>query len=427
MKCRMYVNGEQEKILDNILYGLKVAHNVILHDMFEKKINTKEKKDKDGKIIHYPDLNQAASASYLNKIRSEHPIINNVPASALSSNNGIIKNDIKKSLTSQVNKGNSLKGKVIKPVEFSKPTYYSKSHPRMSYTYQDSFTKIVPSTSKVCYMTLNKIGRVKIRGWNTSLRFGESKDQNFVEYATNNNKKLVTITIEKDNCGDFWIIFKLANVYKPICEEKTKGEVGIDVGIKDIVILSNGKKYENKNFKRSKKKRLKALNRRLARRYGYANEKFRDDQKKNFSLKPSKRYELARLSHAKLHRKIYRKRENYYNNLTTEIVANNSFIGVETLNVTGMFRNRHLAYALSDVSMGKVLEMITYKSKWYSRKCVSIDRWSPSSKRCSVCGYIYKDLTLNIREWDCPVCGVHHDRDINAAENIHDYAKEIAS
>lgn len=165
----------------------------------------------------------------------------------------------------------------------------------------------------------------------------------------------------------------------------------------------------------------------MARRYGPANEKFRKDLKENKKLKSSKRYEQARLSYAKLERKISQKRDYLYHNFTTQIVEENRFIGVETLNISGMFRNRHLAYSLSEAAMGIILSMIDYKSGWYNRECKAIGRWTSSSKRCNSCGYIYKNLTLKEREWRCPICGEVHDRDINAAKNIYDYAKGLVA
>ena len=134
------------------------------------------------------------------------------------------------------------------------------------------------------------------------------------------------------------------------------------------------------SLRKKNKKKLKALNRRMSRRMGYSNIKFRDERKKNPDLKQSKRYIDVKLAHAKLERKIARQRNHYNNEMTTEIVANNNLIGVESLRIRNMFRNRHLAYALSDAAMGSVLEMIKYKSEWYGRECKEINQWTPSSK-----------------------------------------------
>lgn len=144
--------------------------------------------------------------------------------------------------------------------------------------------------------------------------------------------------------------------------------------------------------------------------------------KHNAELTPSKTYERTVLKLSKLHRKISWKRDLYNNQITKEIVENNKFIGVETLNVSGMFRNKHLSNALSDASMSSILLMLQYKADWYGRIIQPINQWSPSSKRCSHCGYVLPKLSLSVRNWQCPECGTHHDRDINAANNIKYYA-----
>lgn len=486
MKCRLYPNKEEAKRIDDAIMGVQCYHNCALYDMFTNYSNTNPKpykpkkedklpkrkkretdkeyaercekyklesknkhlkrkkgetdkeyeerceqyelksKYKHGDIIHFANLESLMSAGYKNMLIEDHKIIACAVPSSITTNVGL-KADIKKSLGSN-------------PIEFQRPKYYSKSKPRRSYTYnQETFSKIhfiggkdgktkkkdseeLLENNNVFYISLNRIGTVKVRGWNKKIRFNEEHTIDFRKYVEINKKENVTITVSKDNCGDYWIIFKLSDVYKPINENCEKGEVGVDVGVKDIAILSNGKKYENKQFKKKNKKKLKALNRRMSRRMGYSNIKFRDERKKNPDLKQSKRYIDVKLAHAKLERKIARQRNHYNNEMTTEIVANNNLIGVESLRIRNMFRNRHLAYALSDAAMGSVLEMIKYKSEWYGRECKEINQWTPSSKECSSCGYKNENLTLAVREWTCPECGTHHDRDINAAKNILKYA-----
>ena len=271
------------------------------------------------------------------------------------------------------------------------------------------------------YFSLAKIGVVKVRGWNNRLRFGENQELDFLQYALSNTKNQVTVTVSKDNCGDYWICFKLSNVYRPMLQQRNN-TVGVDVGIKDISITSDGIKYKNPKFKKAQSKHSRAIHRRMSRRRGWANEDFRKDHKSDKTLCPSKRYEKTVLSNAKLERKIARRRSNYNHNITKDILSNNGMIAVETLNVSGMFRNRHLANALSDAAMGTVLAMLSYKAVWYGRVIKPIDQWTPSSKRCSCCGNILPKLGLSVREWTCPKCGTYHDRDVNAARNIMYYA-----
>ena len=117
-----------------------------------------------------------------------------------------------------------------------------------------------------------------------------------------------------------------------------------------------------------------------------------------------------------------RRRENYNHNVTLDIVNNASFIGIESLNVKGMMANHHLAYALNDAAMSDVLSKLKYKSEWRHVPIKEIGQWEPSSKTCSVCGYKRKNLSLSVREWTCSECGSHHDRDVNAAINIRNFA-----
>lgn len=434
MKCRLYPNNGCAKKIDDILYAMRVVHNAALFDTFTNLANTNEYVDKnDGSVVHFPNTRGMAKAKYIKKLAEENPCIKKIPAGALQGNNGIFINDVQKMLESQVledTSGSKSKKKtdgkkgVIRPVESSEPHYYSKSHPRKSYTYQQTLSSVTTKENRnVLYVNLSKVGSVKVKGWNQKLRFGENHDLDFIEYAAQNPKKQITVTVSRDNCGDYWICFKLQNVFKSM-KESNDSRVGIDVGISSLAVTSTGKKYENKRFKKNEKEHLKALNRRLSRRMGFANEKFRVERKSRQDLDVSKRYEAVMFSRARLERKIARKRDNHNNNISKDIVANYGNIGIESLNVSGMFRNRHLAYSLSDVAMGQFLQMIRYKSAWYGRTVKEIGRWTPSSKRCSCCGFIKKSMPLSVREWICPECKTHHDRDICASENIEHYAFE---
>ncbi|MFM6520384.1 MAG: RNA-guided endonuclease TnpB family protein, partial [Microcystis panniformis] len=111
-------------------------------------------------------------------------------------------------------------------------------------------------------------------------------------------------------------------------------------------------------------------------------------------------------------------RKDHLHKLTTQLVRENQTIVVENLAVKNMVKNPKLSQAISDVSWGEITRQLAYKCRWYGRNYIEIDRWFPSSKRCSNCGYIAEKMPLNVREWDCPDCGTHHDRDINASKNI---------
>ena len=414
MKCRLYPNKENARKIDDAIYAIQCFHNCILWKIFNEYHCTteKEKKSKDKTVqnetVHFLSISQIGKAETKAKILAEHPIVDAAPAGAITSLYGV-KTDIIKSI-----------GK--KPIEYQSPTYYNSKHPRTSYSYQETFGKISCHGNKnALYINLAKIGICKLKGWNQNIRFDNNGVIDFLSYININKKKRVGITVSKDNCGDYWICFKLQNVYKPMQENNGKSE-GVDVGLKDIAILSDGTKFENKRFKNKEEHHLKLLQRKLSRRQGWSNQDFRKQHKSDKTIQPSKTYQQTQQKVSRLNRKIAWRRSYYNNVVTREIVENNSFIGVETLNVKGMFRNRHLAKSLADAAMGDILRMLKYKSDWHNRIIQPIDMWTPSSKRCSSCGYIMKSMPLNIRDWICPECGVHHDRDVNAAKNIKHFA-----
>jgi putative transposase len=178
-------------------------------------------------------------------------------------------------------------------------------------------------------------------------------------------------------------------------------QVGIDLGITSLLTLSTGEKIVNpKGFKakyRKLRRAQKALNR-----------------KQKGSLNRHK----ARLVVAKVHQEIADARIDYLDKLTTRLVRENQVIAIEDLAVKNMMKNPKLAQAISDASWGELVRQLEYKCDWYGRTLIKIDRWFPSSKRCGNCGHMVEKMPLNIRQWDCPQCGTHHDRDINAANNI---------
>ena len=190
--------------------------------------------------------------------------------------------------------------------------------------------------------------------------------------------------------------------------EKTGAVVGLDLGVKDLIVSSNGTKYENKKCLRNAEKKIKHLQRSASRK-----------------KKGSKNREKSRIRLAIAHEKLGNKRNDYLQKLTTELVRDNDVICIEDLNVKGMMKNHHLAKSVADASFLEIRRMLTYKCEWHGKQLVVIDRWEPTSKKCNHCGHIMEKFNLRIREWTCPECGIHHDRDINAARNILDAGLKI--
>ena len=216
-----------------------------------------------------------------------------------------------------------------------------------------------------------------------------------------------TCTVSRDHCGTYWCVIVVDDLQpKPAKAKLTKDNaIGVDLGIKDYAILSDGTKFSNPKHLEKAQKKLSHLQKVFARKG-----------------KDSTNHERMRIKVAKCHRSIANRRNDFLHKLSTNLVRNYDVICLEDLNVNGMEQNHNLARAIQSASWSEFVRQLEYKSEWYGKNILFIGRFEPSSKLCHNCGYINKDLKLSDREWTCPVCGEHHDRDVNAAKNI----KEIA-
>lgn len=216
-----------------------------------------------------------------------------------------------------------------------------------------------------------------------------------------------TATVRRTPTGKYYISI-LVDDGKEVPEKSTFNEkvtVGIDVGIKDFAVLSNGEKIENPKYLRNSMQRLNVLQRRMSRKQ-----------------KGSKNKNKARLAVSLLHEKISNQRVDFQHKLSSKLISENQAVALETLNVSGMLKNHCLAQAISDASWSSFVSKLEYKADWYGKTVLRIGRFEPSTKICNVCGHYKSDMTLAVREWVCPDCNSINDRDINAAINIKKFA-----
>ena len=211
--------------------------------------------------------------------------------------------------------------------------------------------------------------------------------------------KVTTVTVSKDKAGRYFVSMLCDDAVEPKAE--AAGQVGIDLGLTHFAILSTGEKIAAPNMFRKHEAKLAKLQRRLAKKQ-----------------KGSARRAKAKRKVALLHAKVADSRRDFLHKLSTRLINENQVIAIESLAVSNMQKNRHLAKSISDAGWSEFVRQLEYKAQWYGRTLIGIDRWYPSSKRCSDCGHTVSKLPLSVREWACPECGTIHDRDINAARNV---------
>ena len=366
IRVRLYPTKEQEALIIKTIGCTRFVHNQTLADCKQYYEQTQ----------HFPSKNER--------------ITNLVP---LKEENEFLKEVDSTALQQSVRDLNSAFDNFFKNrSQFGFPKFKSKHNMKQSYRtpYNNGAADVLDNK----HIKLPKVGRVKTK------RFGMPEVY-----------KIFNITVERTTTGKYYASICIETEVQPF--PKTGKQIGFDLGLKDILIGSNGARYERPKFDYAFKDKLAQEQRKLS--------KMRTKlERAKLNLDDCKNYQKQKHKVSKLHEHIANCAKDFNHKLSIELVRNYDFIAMEDLNVSGMLKNHYMAYSIADVRWTQLVNFIKYKCLWYDKKFVQVDRFYASSKICSCCGMYHEDIvnSLKVREWVCPDCGTHHDRDVNAAKNI---------
>ena len=370
IKIRLYPNKEQATMINKLLGCYRVVYNQCLNRKIESYKNDGKSENLStlGKFVHH-ELLKDENFIWLRE-----------------QNTKVLKQAVKDMLTAYKN---------FFELHSGYPKFKSKHDNKQSCRFE------IGAISKRNVYTNYKISLANIR--NIKFRCNEK----YAQYLQKHRDNIRQATLTRLPCGEYQLsILVDGSLTRKV--KDTNSAIGIDLGIKDFVITSEGEVFNNLHFKKSETKKIKRLQHQLSKKQ-----------------KGSNNRNKARIRLAKVYKKINDRKQYYLHAVSNSLIDENQVICMEDLNVKGMVKNHKLAESICEMNFGEFRRMLEYKANWYNRKIVFVDRFYPSSKTCHNCGYINKKLRLSDRQWICPQCGNMVERDYNAALNILDEGLRI--
>lgn len=374
IRVRLYPTEEQEVLINKTIGCCRLVHNQTLTDCKQSYEQTR----------HFPSKNERITNIVL-----------------LKETNEFLKDVDSKALQQSVRDLNSALDNFFKNKSyFGFPQFKSKHRDKQSYrTPWDNGRADVLDNK---HIKLPKLGRVKTKRFDMPEVY-----------------RVLNITVERTNTGKYYASICIETEVQPL--PKTGKQVGFDLGLIDLLIGSDGTRFARPKFAYAFKDKLAKEQRKLS--------KMRTKlERVDANLDECKNYQKQKRKVAKLHEHVSNCAKDFNHKLSRRLVEEYDILAFENLNVAGMKKSPYLAYSISDVRWSQLLGFVQYKCLWYGKEFRQVDRFYASSKICSCCGTYHKDIvnSLSVREWTCPDCCTHHDRDINAAKNILIKALSVA-